>query len=510
MRDHARIIASILITLLLWPSVVVPVAGQDRARIVPFDTEGARRAAFAMTLADYPATPGDVYELTYRPDDLLQSVQFIVEHDYQLQLDLFGSLNVRGLTFAEVRNQVRSRVIGQYRNSYPRLLIVRVGEFQVYLDGEVTQTGWHQVDGLTRLSDVVEQRATEYSSLRRVGVFKDGEERLRYDLFEARRDGRPDQNPYVRPADRIELVRAERQVELSGQVRRPGSYELLPGETLGELIERYGDGTTVGADLGRVLIQRISVPRRTASERFRINAESRDGAATALRDQDRVTVPTREEHLPVVFFEGALRSDGPAAEPAGGVREGGAITENQFARLAYRFEEGELLSEAAAAIREEFRGAADLREAYIIRSEMGGVQAVDLEELLYRGSTRQDVELADGDRIVIPFQQRFVTVTGGVNNPGRFRYVQGRTFEYYLDLAGGTNINQAWSRSPRIRDREGERRRRSEEIQPEDRIHMRRNSPALYLGIAGSMAAAVLTIWVLADPDRSPLYRMLP
>lgn len=498
-------IATLLIALLLWPSAVLPLAAEDQGPLPFAEQRDSAPAAFAMTLEDYPATPGDVYELVFRSDRGIYRAQFIVEHDYQLQLDLFGTLDVRGMTFPQVRDQVRARVTRQYRNSYPRLVIVRVGEFQVYLSGEVEQSGFQRVTALSRLQDVVEERATVYAAMRQVIVHDDRGEAQRYDLFAAARDARPEQNPYVRPGDRIELLRAERQVELSGQVRRPGRYELLPGETLAELIERYGDGFTRNADQERVMIRRVPDRADRPSKRVRVNFPSVGGRATALRDQDSVAVPAREEYLPVVFFEGAVRSDGPAAEPAGDAREDATVGQIQYGRLAYRFDEGERLSEAAIALRQEFRGAADLSEAYLIRSGMGGVRSVNLEELLYRGSTDQDIELVEGDRIVIPFQQRFVIVTGAVNNPGRFRYVQGRTFEYYLDLAGGTNINQTWGRRPLIRDLDGERRSRTDEIQPEDRIHLRRTSPALYFGIAGTIAAAILTIWALVDTDRSPI-----
>ena len=82
----------------------------------------------------------------------------------------------------------------------------------------------------------------------------------------------------------------------------------------------------------------------------------------------------------------------------------------------------------------------------MIASGPGGVRRVNLEELLYRGSIEQDSEHA-----------------------------------------------------------EGERRSRSEEIRPEDRIHMRKVSPALYLGITGTMAASFPAIWALLDTDRSPI-----
>ena len=51
-------------------------------------------------------------------------------------------------------------------------------------------------------------------------------------------------DPYLRPGDVVTLFKADRTVTLAGAVYRPGTYQLLPGETLKNLIDFYGSGLT--------------------------------------------------------------------------------------------------------------------------------------------------------------------------------------------------------------------------------------------------------------------------
>ena len=59
----------------------------------------------------------------------------------------------------------------------------------------------------------------------------------------------------MRPGDVITVNPLDRKVTVFGEVKRPGSYELLPGENTWELINIYANGYTARAD-GRVGIRR--------------------------------------------------------------------------------------------------------------------------------------------------------------------------------------------------------------------------------------------------------------
>ena len=58
------------------------------------------------------------------------------------------------------------------------------------------------------------------------------------------------------------------------------------------------------------------------------------------------------------------------------------------------------------------------------------------EALAHPGST-QDVELCDGDHLVIPRFNHTVRISGDVNTPNTVAYEPGKNYKYYINQAGG-------------------------------------------------------------------------
>ncbi len=476
--QNYMIIALTVIAGVVFPTVL---QAEETAQMLE---EERLRAVYAMSLGDYLVTPGDSYTLSYRVGTEAISATVLVERDYRINLGAFGVISAEGLTFPELRQRVESLVVDSYPRSTPRLVIRSLGRFQVTVTGEVERVGLSRVDGLTRLESVARGRATEYASMRTVTVRRADGTRTTYDLFRFERDGEVSQNPYLRPDDRIELLRAPRTVRVSGEVHRPGTYQLLPGENLRELIERYGGGLTAAGDPERVRIQRIPPNLRATSRSYEVRLDTSGPETSAdqeLQDQDRVTVRTKDQFLPVVFFEGAIFA---GEEREFEVREGVDAPASGYARYSHRYRPGDTLADAVRSISNRLLPASDMAGAYLTRSMASGGEIIelDLEELIYQRDPEVNPELQPGDRIMIPFRQRFVTVTGGVHAPGRIAYVPGRTYDYYLAQAGGVNPNRHMGERPRIYTIDGERRNRRDEIRPEDRIHFSTNSPIFYLG----------------------------
>ena len=120
------------------------------------------------------------------------------------------------------------------------------------MKGEVLRTGYRLAWGLTRLSEIVSENLTPYSSIRNVQIISPNGRSRFYDLYRAARAGEKDQDPFVRPRDTIILSNFDRQITVSGEVERPGTYQLLRGEHLEKAIEYYGSGLTASADPSRV------------------------------------------------------------------------------------------------------------------------------------------------------------------------------------------------------------------------------------------------------------------
>jgi polysaccharide export outer membrane protein len=446
-------------------------------------------AIMAMTRPDYPVTPGDVYRLSYVSSVGSVELSVVVSSDYHISFGFLGSIDARGLTFAGVTARVQSLVRRTYPNSYPELTILSVGEYEVYVDGYVDRTGYVVANGLSRLSDVLQDRLLPRSGLRDVSVRRDGRE-YRYDLYLAQREGRGDQDPYLRPGDVIRIPAAERVVRLSGQVNRADSYQLLPGEELEELVVSYGEGYAPGAALERIYIER-NVPG-DAPDRIRLNPDE----PVPLLDGDRVVVPAQTNYLAAVIFEGAVLRETEDADQAVQIEYASADTRAQF---AYRFRPGETIADALRSIEERISPLADLTRVQHFAQPSSEPVVMDLTPLLYSSDESSDFPLVAGERFFIPLQANKVIVAGAVSNPGSYTHAPGRTAEYYINLAGGYDPARTWSRKPEVIGPDGEPIAADEPVPVEATIVVPANNPfySWELGAIVSLVSGIVSIVML-------------
>ncbi len=303
-----------------------------------------------------------------------------------------------------------------------------------------------------------------------------------YDLFKATRQGAQEQDPNIRPGDTIVLPKLDRKVTVSGQVRRPGTYQLLAGEGFKELIEYYGDGFSETGDTRNLELARLSDVGRDIASRQYIDYEDEEARnSTEIKPFDTVKVSSKLKMLPVVFFEGAI---GQIAE---GVRLDAAN------RLRYQFEPGEKLSSAARNLENQLKAESDIRNAYVIRVGEKKPIPVNITELLY-GQRTGDVELKHLDTIVIPFRKYFVSVSGAVHEPGRYPYVPNRNWEYYVGLAGGIDESKNSFKQVKITDYKGNKMTKESEITPETTIDVLQNSFAYRLSVVAPIITTTISV----------------
>ncbi|MCX6377591.1 MAG: SLBB domain-containing protein [Armatimonadetes bacterium] len=427
-----------------------------------------QRLQLAISSEDYPVTPGDVYRLTYRQADTPITADLLVESNYTINMKVFGSFYAAGMTFAQVKPLIEKAVTNAYPRSMPSVTIYSLGIFQVFLRGETPQSRNLVAWGLSRLSEMIETRRNPDSSVRNIKVIaKDGTEKS-FDLFKAYRLGTSAEDPYVRPGDTIVLSRIERRVEVAGAVHQPGTYELVTDEGLRELVEFYGSGPTPWADVSRLRIERV-VEERAKIEYVSLEEGYQKG--TRLENGDIVSVPTLTANLPVVSFEGAVVQQAPAAAaaaPAVAPEEAGMAATPGYNRILYTFKEGETLSDAVRAVRGSIAPLADLSSASVLRQGSADPIFVDLRELLSKSVSPSDMPLQANDRIVIPLLTFSVFVSGAVEKPGTYPFAPGRTYHYYVILAGGSTQDAPGKIF--ITDVNGNMRDQKEPIRSEDRI----------------------------------------
>ena len=96
--------------------------------------------------------------------------------------------------------------------------------------------------------------------------------------------------------------------------------------------------------------------------------------------------------------------------------------------------------------------------------------------MLYDANFYSDFELEENDILRIPFKQLFVIVSGAVHQPGKYPYIPDRTYDYYVNLAGGFVQEKNAGDAVRIVNINGEKLSKSDLITPETIIDAKSNS----------------------------------
>jgi len=120
---------------------------------------------------------------------------------------------------------------------------------------------------------------------------------------------------------------------------------------------------------------------------------------------------------------------------AGGVVAGGYV---RGARLERRMTDAERarLREVIRIARQSADGKDSIALNKLEMSETFPV-GIHLDEALAHPGSTQDIELMDGDRLIIPRFNHTVRISGDVNAPNTVAYDEGKKYKYYVKQAGG-------------------------------------------------------------------------
>jgi protein involved in polysaccharide export with SLBB domain len=460
--------------------VYIPVFSQVSQEIESADDLSADTLV-ALSSPDYQVTPGDVYTLAYAAGTAPVSFRIIVDSTYRIQIANLGLINAAGKTYRQLKREAEAIVSNNYPLSGAQLVLTQPGYFRVYLAGEVAAAATRTTWALARLSSLLGGSLTSYSSIRDITVTSASGQSAVYDLFRAQRDGDLSQDPYLRPEDVVRINRIERAVSIEGAVERPGTYQLLPGEHLRELVERYASNLTPVADPSRMELVRLVGSATDSGDKLYLSTGS-IAENYPLRHLDAVVVPSVTDLTPVMFVEGAVHGT-EALETA---------ESNAANRLTVRFNQGENYASLVRRHQAWFTAISDTRNAYVIRGEEH--IPLDLNPMLYDSSYRSRYYVERNDVLIIPFRQYFVNVAGAVALPGRYPYIPDRSWEYYVALAGGFVKERNSRDAVEIKDLSGKTLRKIDAITPETTITALTNAGLYYFNHYAPLVTTLLSI----------------
>ena len=505
----------ILCTFILLSSFVAAVFASDSSSSSNTVTYSAdtNAAQLVTSSVDYPVTAGDIYALVLQGT----TYELIIDSSYKIRISSLGVLNVKGMTYRELKETIESMVNRSSPSTTVQFNLKKPSVFNVRITGEVTVTTEIETTALNQLKSVIEPYLTSYSSKRNIKVISaDGKEKT-YDLFRLDRFGDFEENPYLRPGDTILVSKYDRLVQISGAVKRPGTYELLPGEQLQTLITQYADGYTLYANKSDITLRRFTGGTGIYSVKYL--TESDYVSDMTLVDDDRIAIGSIQDARPVFYIEGAVSSNLSGTESAdakwSAQNQGIVTSPSSISRLKMNYNDGESYASFIRSNRNMLTNSSDLSKAYVLRRSENGEDvesiSIDITKIVYTTGYYDNLLIHPDDILVIPYIQYYVYVNGAVISAGKYAYQPDRDWTYYINLANGFNLDQNLFSAITIKDKNGKKLSKDAMIPPEATITAKRNSPnggwlIPLLSSIASFITSVLTFVIFIRPGGNGLY----
>ena len=250
-------------------------------------------------------------------------------------------------------------------------------------------------------------------------------------------------NVPLQPLDRVNiLARGDEIIEpeivfLKGEVKRPGPYAIKHrGETLSDLIKRAGglskrafaEGTIFSRQTGNLVAeQQLQIAEEVQNDLYQM--ASNDLKADLMRGGARFS------EVSMVRAETQVSGATSTAGLLGGIGTGDMA---QVGGIS-----GQIKRESSPYASFENQGRTLISQAARI--------PIRLDLALKKPMGDDDLELMNGDEIVIPPTPTTVSVVGAVVNPTNILYKEGKTVRHYIDRCGGFADNSNHRRTIVVR-----------------------------------------------------------
>ena len=301
-----------------------------------------------------------------------------------------------------------------------------------------------------------------------------------------------------------------RTLTITGEVIFPGTYEFADRMTIEDLILQAGGLTdrasTIKVDVSRRL-RDPNAAEATMEIAKTFSFSLADQTSFALEPYDIVQVrrsPVFQDPIRVtvegeIAFEGSYTMEQKNQRLSDVVKSAGGVVPGAYvrgARLVRRMTADE--KARMQAVINMARQSADGKDSIALNKiAMSDTYTVGIhldEALAHPGSTK-DIELMDGDRLVIPRFNHTVRISGDVNAPNTVAFEDGENYKYYIKQAGGFGDRAKKSHTYIVYQngtmavaKEGKIEPGCEVVVP-SKAPRNQNSMAQWLGIGTSMAS---------------------
>ena len=351
------------------------------------------------------------------------SIRQTISPDGTINIPDIGLVNLNGMTVKEADAYLR-RMLGRIYSldgsdaqSEIKLTLGNIRSIQVNLMGEVAVPGTYYLSSLSNIYHALYRAGgvSDLGSLRDIRLVRNGKQIASLDVYEFILKGKSPGDIQLQEGDIVIVPAYDMLVDISGNVKRPMTYEMKEGETVKQLLD-YASGFS-----GDAYKSSLRMIRQNGREYRVYTINEPEYATFPLLDGDSLSVGAMLDR-----FENKIEIKGAVYRP--GIYELG----EEIATV------GQLLAKAEGIKGDAFTNRALLqREKEDLTLE---VLSLDLAAILE--GRAEDIALRKNDVLFVASIHDLqdigqVTVFGEVARPGDFIFAENTTLEDIIMQAGG-------------------------------------------------------------------------
>ncbi|HUI92925.1 MAG TPA: SLBB domain-containing protein [Chitinivibrionales bacterium] len=388
---------------------------------------------------------GDVFFISVIGNSSIQYTG-TVNQQCELYVPALGIIKLGKMSLAEAKKQIANYVqvkLKKANNIYVELIEIK--KVAVSINGAVANPGTYSFSGAFRLLDAL--RAANNGALPsyndcnyREVVYMTSDSIEAIDLFEYLLKNNIRSNPYLYPGSSINISYATRHAIINAPIKSivGGWVPIKEKEILSELLSFFKFDAS--ADTSKILFQSTAADNQNSARTISWN----DAASIHLQDRDIITILQKKNYsvMPMASVTGEVAS--PGSFPM--IRD--STTAKDLLELAGGVTVYGDKSRAAIVRHSKIEGSDSAKilslskiQAMGIRPEINaGLSKMTLLEdysIIELTESNYSIKLCPNDNIVVPRKDNFVYVSGNVKLPGAYEYRSGKSFVYYINLAGG-------------------------------------------------------------------------
>ena len=219
----------------------------------------------------------------------------------QLSIDKNGSITIpdvgpiflSGVSFEKGQAMIKKRLMsiysgmsGSYPNTWAEVSLGAVHSVKINVIGEINAPGTYTLPSTASAFNALYLSGgpNENGSFREINLIREGKTIKTIDIYDFLINADPSANVQLREQDILFVPTFKTRVEIAGEIKRSGYFEIKTGETLSDLV-RFAGGFS-----DKAYTQSLSVIRNTAKEREIRSVDKADFNKFNLQDGDFVTV----------------------------------------------------------------------------------------------------------------------------------------------------------------------------------------------------------------------------